>query len=280
MGVAVGVYGGGAGARRFLAAGLPNPGELTSTGEFVGYYAATLAGALCVGALIYILATAVPDEDGRIDPSAYRLHLWVERAAVGWFLLSSAMVFLDASSAAGAPVAQLITGGALGDALGASESARGWCAAAVGAAVLAVGIRFTLRWVGHCLLLIPALTGLVAVPVTGNPGEGPDHDLATSAVIVFTVAVAVLVGVKLAASANSALPERLHRRIQLLCVAAGSAAVIYGALLVSLMVRGTPVFGTGYGRIAAAAGAGLVIIWIIDVVAVVSSRTTPPAVTV
>lgn len=277
-GAAVGTYATAAGPARFDAAGLPFSGAATNVAEFVGYFAATLAAALTLGLLVYIVTTTVPHDDGRIDAPAYRMHLWVERSAIAWFALATTMVVVDAANAAGASAIEVVTGGALGDALSASESARGWCAAAVAALVVAIGVRFTLRWLGHCLLLVPSVLGVIAVPVTGNAGEGPDHDFATSAVIVFALAVAVLVGVKAAAAANPPLSVPLQRRVQTLCVAAGAAAVLYGAALTSLMVTGTSVWSTGYGRIAVAIGAVLAVLAVTDAVSLATGRRTPAAI--
>lgn len=262
---------------RFVAAGLPFPGTATSVAEFVGYFAATLAGAVTFGSLMYTVTASVPDGDGRIDGPGYRMHLWVERSAILWFCLAAVMIVVDAANAAGAPVVQVISNGAIGDALGASESGRGWCAVAIAALVVAVGVRFTLRWIGHLLLLVPAGIGLIAGPVTGNSGEGPDHDFATSAVIVFAVAVAVLVGVKIGTAVNPGPARRLSRRLQLLSVTAGSAAVVYGAALVTLMVTGTSVWATGYGRVAVAVLVVLAALWLADAYVLATGRTVSPS---
>ncbi|PQP41024.1 cytochrome c oxidase assembly protein [Mycolicibacterium austroafricanum] len=272
----VAIYATTSGRARFDAAGLPFPGAAMNVAEYVGHFAAALVAAVSTGLLISIVATAVPDADGRIDPPAYRLHVWLEGTAIAWCVLAATMVVLDAAGSAGATAGRVITEGALGDALAASESARGWCAAAIAAAVVAVGVRLTLRWFGHCLLLIPASIALLAVPVTGNAGEGPDHDVATGAVMVFAVAIAVLLGVKVAAAVNPALPARLHRRVQILCVAAGAAAMLYGATLAGVMARGTSVWATDYGRIALTAGAVLGILWLADSVLLATNRRTRP----
>ncbi|WP_422742814.1 cytochrome c oxidase assembly protein [Mycobacterium sp. WMMD1722] len=267
-----------AGPARFDAAGLPFPGAVTNLAEYVGYFAATLASALTLGLLVYIVTTTVPDDDKRIDAPAYRIHLWVERTAIASFAMAMTMVVVDAANVAGASAVDVVTEGALGDALGASESARGWCAAAVAAGAVAIGVRFTLRWLGHALLLIPAAIGVIAVPVTGNSGEGPDHDLATSAVVVFAIAVAVLAGLKVAAAANPPLSAPLQRRVQTVCVAAGSAAVLYGAALTSLMVTGTSVWSTGYGRIAVTVSTILAVLVVSDAALLLTGRRVPTAV--
>lgn len=275
VGALVAGYSVATGRARFAVSGLPFPGTATSVAEFVGYFAASLAGALTVGSLVYIVTTAVLDDTGRIDASAYRMHLWLERSAIVWFCLSTVMIVVDAANAAGVPVSELMARGAIGDALGASESGRGWCAVALIALVVAIGARFTVRWMGHAMLLLPALVGLVGTPVTGNSGEGPDHDFATSAVIVFAVALAVLFGAKIATAVNPALPELLRRRVQLLSVASGVAAVFYGLTLVIVMTTGTSLASTGYGRIALVAMTALTALVLTDTFLMVTGKEVP-----
>lgn len=60
--------------------------------------------------------------------------------------------------------------------------------------VVATTLWFTVRWIPHCMLLIPSAIAVIAVPVTGNAGQGPDHDYTTSSVIVFALALSLLVG--------------------------------------------------------------------------------------
>ena len=86
------------------------------------------------------------------------------------------------------------------DALSASEMARGWVAVVIFAAVVTIALQADDAVGMAVVLLIPALIAVVALPVTGNAGQGPDHDYATSAVIVFGVAIAVLTGVKISAA--------------------------------------------------------------------------------
>ncbi len=266
--VLVWVYAGVWGAERFAVTGLAFPGAATSVAEFLGSVLGGLTSALCVGILAVIVLTAVPDEQGRLCHNTYRLHLWLQRAAIVWLVTSVAMVAIAASNAAGAPLPRVLAGGALGDALAASESARGWIAAALAAAVVAIGIRFTLRWLGHVLLLVPAGIGLLAPVVTGNAGEGPDHDIATSTAIVFTIAVAVLVGLKITVAVRPETVAPVARRTQVVALVAGATAVIYGALLLSTMVRETAVLGSDFGHIALAAWLLLLAVTVVDLVLV------------
>lgn len=224
--------------------------------QLLGQFGATLAGALSLGGLVFLLATARPDERGVLDPAAFRGHLLVERASLAWALLATGMVVVTAAADAGIPVTRMLAGGGLGPALGASEGARGWLVTALFAAALTAGLRLTVRWDWHVPLLIPAVIGVVAVPVTGNAGQGPNHDYATATVIVFALAVAVLTGVKAAAVLTPHEPLN-DRRCRLIAVPAGAVALIYGGFLLALLAGPGLTLGSGYGRLGLLAGAAL-----------------------
>ncbi|KLI04300.1 cytochrome c oxidase assembly protein [Mycolicibacterium septicum] len=241
-------------------AGIVALGPVTTTGQLVGYWAATLAGAFCLGALVWIVVTAKPSASGRIDVAAFGVHRWIERVAILWAVCSVAMVLLVSAAEAGIPIGKLVRRVDFVNAIVASEAALGWCVTAGCAVVLAVWIRFTLRWIGHCLALMPAAVAVVAVPVTGNAGQGPDHDIATSAVIVFALALAVLTGTTMVAALNRDVPHR----IRVLHVVCAAVAVGYGLLLATLGLGGTPIWDSRYGWAVLAAGAMLMLVLLVD----------------
>jgi putative copper resistance protein D len=246
------------GEQRFTATGDSYPGTVTSVAGVVGYFTATLAAAICLGALVFIVTTAEPDGHGVLDAASFRVHLLAERLAPLWLATALAMVVIQSANAAGVPVSRLISAGGIGSALGASEMARGWILVAVVAAVVTVALRLTVRWVWHAVLMIPTFIGVIALPVSGNAGQGPDHDYATSAVIVFALAVAVLAGMK--GSAVIAPPKaELRRRVLITEIAAGAVALAYGALLFFLLAAPGGLTGTDYGRLGALAGVALLI---------------------
>jgi putative copper resistance protein D len=259
------------GASVYASTGDSYPGVLTAVAEPVGYFAATLAGLVAFGGLLYVVITARPDPRGVIDEQAFRTHLLVERASAAWALAAAAMVVIQAASDAGAPVPRLVESATLLDAVLASEMARAWIVVAAMALVLSATTRSSVRWVTHVLLLVPALIGIVAVPVSGNAGQGPDHDYATSAAIVFTVALAALVGTKVA-TAVSAPANDLGFRILMVETVSGAITLGYGALLLSVLVGPAGLFGTSYGWAGAIAAVVLTAVWVSDVVAVASRR--------
>ena len=134
----------------------------------------------------------------------------------------------------------------------------------------------SVRWVTHVVLLIPALVGVVAVPVSGNAGQGPDHDYATSSAIVFTVALAVLVGVKVAAALQRP-DEQLAVRVLITETVSGAIVLCYGAVLLSLLLGPGGLTGTGYGRAGALAAGALLAVWLGDAVSLAACRRRPTA---
>ena len=241
----------------WVFAGL-SPTTPTIVGEVLGRFTATLAGAVCLGGLVVILIGAQPDDRGVLDAAAFRAHLVVERLSVVWAVTASVMVAVQAAADAGVSAARLVGSGRLTAALGASETGRAWVAVAVCAAVIAIASRLSVRWEWHVPLAIPAIVGVVAVPVTGNAGQGPNHDYATSSVIVFAVAVSVWAGVTIVAAMAPADPA-VRGRVAISAAVAGSVALGYGLVLLALRAGFGDLVGSGYGRLGLLVAMALVV---------------------
>ena len=251
-----------------------SPASPTSVARAVGFLTASVAGAVCLGGLVLVLITARPDDRGVVDAGAFRAHLAVERLSPVWFAAAVVMVVVQAAWDSGVPATRVLGSGMFPSALGASESARGWVAVAVCAAILAVTARLVLRWDWHVPLLIPAVVGVVAAPVTGDAGQGPDHDYTTGSVIVFALAFAVWAGismVRLVAPVDAAL----RHRVTAVTATAGAVAAAYGVLLLALRVGAGDLVQTGYGRLGLLALGVLVAAVIADIVALRTRRAIP-----
>ena len=253
--------------------GVSYPGALTAVAEPAGYFTATLAGVLSFGGLLFVVITARPDADGVIDAQAFRTHVVVERMSAVWAVAATAMVVIQAASDAGAPATRLAGSGVVTDAVLASEMARAWVAAAVAAFVVAVASRLSVRWITHVILLLPALIGIVAVPVSGNSGQGPDHDYATSSAIVFVVALAALAGIKIAAAVSPPSQE-LARRILITESSCGAIVLAYGAILLMLLAGPAGLTTTAYGRAGGIAAGLLLALWAVDLAALRAGRNS------
>lgn len=233
----------------------------TTVAVAVGSFTAALAGAGCLGGVVLILITARPDDGGVIDATAFRVHLLVERLSVVWAVTAAIMVIVQIAADAGLSLQLLFSSGRIsgigniGDALSASQPARAWVVVTICAAVIAIALRLTLRWDWHVPLLIPAIIGVVAFPVTGSAGSGPDHDYGTSTVIVFAVMVAVLAGLKIAAAATGPRGAVIGGTVRITAIITGAVALMYGAVLMAIL--GGPPLASGYGRLGLLAGAAL-----------------------
>lgn len=258
------------GARVYTTTGDMYPGMLTAVAEPVGYFTAACSGAITFGGLLYVVITARPDDSGVLDERAFRTHVMVERAAAVWPLTAIVMVLVQAANDAGVPATRLAASPAVLEAVLASEMARAWVVVAVAGVIVAVASRLTVRWLPHVLLLVPAFVGVVAVPVSGNSGQGPDHDYATSAAIVFTVALALSVGVKVAAAVIPP-PETLNRRVLTIETISGTAVLGYGAMLLAVLLGPGNPLQDAYGRAGAAAAVIVTAMWVSDVLALRSA---------
>ena len=250
-----------AGGRPYAVRGDSFPGNVTSVAEIVGYFVAALAGGLCFGGLLYVVVIARPDERGVVDDRAFRTQLVVERASVIWALSAMAMVVVQAASSAGLPVTRLLGSAAMLDAVLASEMARAWIVVGAVAVLVAVGSRLSVRWVAQFVLLVPALIGVVSLPVSGNAGQGPDHDYATSTAIVFAVALAALTGITIATAVNPPAAQ-LARRVHVVTTLCTGLALGYGVALLSTLTDLGDLFATSYGRAGATAGGLLALAWL------------------
>ncbi|MHA7651518.1 cytochrome c oxidase assembly protein [Mycobacterium sp. ML4] len=257
---AVAAYGLISGPRHYAEAGNPFPGDFVSAAQPVGYFVAVLLGALCLGALLLVVMTARPEPDGLIDGAAFRIHLLAEWVSFAWMLAAAAMVVIQAAHDSGVGARALLSSGAVFDAVGFSEVARAWVVVTVFALPITVTLRLSSRWLSHVVLLIPALIGVVATAVTGNAGQGPNHDYATSAAIVFAVAVAVLTGLKAVCALTGTTADRAVQVLQVTC---GGLALTYGALLLYLLLPDW-MFASDFARLGLLAGALVTLVWLFD----------------
>ncbi len=265
-------YAAAAAAGAAYAVAALSPATATTVAEIVGYFTAGVAGAACLGGVLLVLITARPDDRGVLDPAAFRAHLMVERTSPVWLVSALAMVVIQAAADADVSATRLLTSGRLTAAMGASETARAWVVVAVFAAILAVFSRLTVRWEWHVPLMIPALVGVIAVPVTGNAGQGPDHDYTTSSVIVFAVAASIWAGTKIVGALAPPDPA-VRARVTIASAAAAGVALVYGALLLALQAGIGNLVGTGYGRLGLLAGAALIAALVADVMALRHQRS-------
>lgn len=247
---------GTAGQMPYLAAGTAYPG-LTQALLYGGLRTiAMVAGAVALGGLGYVLCCTGPEDTGRVDVAGFAGLRVVERAALVWAVTAVALIPVSAADIAGLPTGDVLSGGALPTLIDAGEKPKAWIVAAVCAAAVAALARWTLSWTGAVAPVVLAGIAVLAPVVVGNAGEGPGHDYATGAVVLFQLAISAPVGLLWCAHSHAGRwggdPSVVLGRVRVLTGVCGVVAVLSGLLLVSLLAPPETLPTTGYGRIALA----------------------------
>ncbi|GAA1479851.1 cytochrome c oxidase assembly protein [Gordonia sinesedis] len=240
---------------RHVESGDPYPGAVTATMDVVGYFLTAGLGALCFGALVFIVICSRPDQTGTIDVTAYRAHRFVAAASPVWAVLAWIMVTVAGADASGITPLRLVGEGYLGQALEVSEAAVAWLVVAVCATVVALVIRFTLRWMVYVLLALTAVIAVVAPVMAGNAGQGPNHDYMTSLGVLVAVTIALSAGLRVAAltapepeSADNA--RIVARRVAVTVLVTDVVALVATTSLMAFLLPLRYLFSTPFGVIA------------------------------
>ncbi|GED98550.1 cytochrome c oxidase assembly protein [Gordonia crocea] len=249
--VGLAVYSVIAGPDRYVERGDPYPGQLTSLADVVGYFLVSVAGALVLGSLVFVVTVARP-AGGFIDARVYPAHLMVTRAS-SWLAVGAwAMVLVGAADAMGTNPIRLVGEAAVGVGIAVSETAVAWIVVACCATVVAVVSRFVLSWIGHVVLLVPAFIAVVAPYMAGNAGQGPNHDYMTGLAILFAASLSVGLGYRWAFACAPELngddtSQSVPSRCPLIVVIADVVSWLSGAGLVAFLLPQRFVFDTAFG---------------------------------
>ncbi|WP_446223078.1 cytochrome c oxidase assembly protein [Nocardia sp. IBHARD005] len=238
----------------YLAAGTAYPGMVQAWMYGGLRIVAMVAGAVTLGALVYVVSCTETGAYGRVGVDGYAGIRLVERTGVVWALAATALVPVSAADIGGMSTSEMLARGALGALIDAGDKPKAWLVVAVFATAVAALARLVLSWNGAVGLAV--LAGIAVLPpvVVGNAGEGPGHDYATGAVILFQLAISVPVG--LLWCVRDHLTRRgLHRaavlrRTRLLVAMCLLVAAVCAVVLAVLFVPAAALLGTGYGRLA------------------------------
>ncbi|WP_327147174.1 cytochrome c oxidase assembly protein [Nocardia sp. NBC_01329] len=246
-----------AGEMPYAAAGTAYPGLVQALCSTLLRALAMAAGAVTTGALVYTVCCTETTDRGRIGVDGYAGLRMVERAATVWAVAAVALVPVTAADIGGSTTLELLRDGTLGPLLDASEKPKAWVVVAVLAAGVALIARLSLSWLGAAVALLFAVIGVLPPVVVGNAGEGPGHDYATGAVLLFQPALSVCCGLLWCAGAHlrrgGAYRDTVIRRVRVLtgmCLGIGG---LTGALLIALLLPPDRLVTTGYGRLVLAA---------------------------
>ncbi|WP_297006756.1 cytochrome c oxidase assembly protein [uncultured Corynebacterium sp.] len=271
------------GDRPFLESSDPWPGTATAVLYCVVSGVGWAAGALVLGGIVIVAVSSSPDRSGWLSADTYLVQRAVVAASALWFLCSAAMVPLSVAVGSGSGPVELIASGMFLDVLPAVEEAYGWIVSAVAAAVVWLATELRPTWIPTVVSVIPAFLGIMAVPVTGNVAQGPDHDIATTLSFGVYVPMAVLIGVcslgglcRHGRSGGTGPARVVRRRIAVIRLLCEGACLASGALLVLwLLAPGALSTTTVYGRFCLFGGVLLILMAVGDVRALRRTSTEP-----
>lgn len=253
----------------------PYPGSGTAVAYVVLSGVTWAAGALVLGGIVIVAVSSCPDRWGLLSASTYLVQRTVVASAALWFVGSVVTVPMSVAASSGVPVVKLIRPGIVFEVLPAVEEAYAWIVSAVCAAVVFLVTSPWPRWNPTVLAAIPACIGLMAVPLTGNVAQGPDHDIATTLAFGVYVPLAVLIGVRSLVGlrgmvrrtdADVTADTRARRRVVMVSLLAETVCLAAGLVLVLwLLAPGALLTESVYGRCCLAGGIVLVILMIADV---------------
>ncbi|MDQ7992916.1 MAG: cytochrome c oxidase assembly protein, partial [Propionicimonas sp.] len=236
----------------FLAAQPPLPGRpdadpLTTLASLLGDLAGRLAGAATLGGLAAVFAF-LPRSGA--DPRVVgRLARWTGRAAQVWCVAAVWMTVANPTFVTGTPLGSALQPQAWWYYLTSTPSALAWLVTAVVALATTLAAYLAPRPAVLLLCWFAGAGATVFVAVTGNVSVGLDHDWATDAAAVASLALAVLasgaVGLTATVAAGAGLHPAAARRYQRLAapavaIAAAGLAVVAWQQLAGVAVLDTP----------------------------------------
>lgn len=243
-----------AGSARYVATGDTDPGRFTTVSLALLRYAATTAGALTLGALVYTLTCTRTERGGRVGADGYAGVMLAGAASACWAVVSLLLVPVSAADAAGLSVVDSVRRGTVLQLIEPSAQPKAWLITAILATVVALGARVSLSWVSLSWVGVAAAGGVLPIAVVGNAAVGPDHDIGTSVVVLTTLALSVwtglAVGVRRQVLRGGADVVTALRRFAIAGVLAAVVIAGPGLVIYLVLIPAHARFSTTFGRLA------------------------------
>ncbi|SFE13274.1 putative copper resistance protein D [Actinopolyspora alba] len=229
-----------AGSGVYAVLGYPDPGALTKLGVNLLRLVFDLAGACCLGGLVFAAFFTVPQRGGMISPDGYAALRTAGTAAWLWGVAGLLLTVFDAADSAGQSVTDSLTPGALSGLLEALDVPKAWLLSALLALVLAVACRSTLRW--RTTIGLTVLAGVTLLPpvLVGHSASNGGHDFASDSMVFHVVAAALWLGVLFAVlaharrrGANPGIVARRYRKLAATCWGVLAVSGVIGSLILA-----------------------------------------------
>lgn len=164
------------------------------------------------------------------------------------------MVAVSVAVTSGIPLSRVVEVRNLTALMSAAELPYAWLATAGTATVSWLFLAFFSRWTPTALTALPVAVGMLAVPLTGDVGQGPDHDTLTTLGVVVFLLIPLVAGMKtLSTFIVDGAKVPTHRTSVVTLIAEG-VALVFGILMVLTLVPGDFLIKTVYGWACLATG--------------------------
>lgn len=247
--------------------GIPDPGPLTTYGLPAVRGIAEIAAVVTIGSLFFAAFLVPPQRSGVLDVDGYRTVRTAGAAALVWAACSAMLVPLTLSDTSGQPIGEAIKPENLWNAVGQVDIASAWAWTAALAVVLAMLIRFAVRWSWVPYLLLLSLVTLMPIALTGHSSSGGSHDMATNSLVLHLVAASVWAGGLFALFAHArrggAHTDLAARRFSFVAAIAFVVMALSGIINSAVRVPFDDLATTTYGRLVLAKAVALILIGIL-----------------
>lgn len=248
-----------AGETPYLQSTEPFPGAVTSAVSVVAGGLAWFSGSLTLGGIALVTVLSTPDRRGWLSVETYLVQRAATGAALLWAVLSWLMVAVSVAVTSGIPLSRVVEVRNLTALMSAAELPYAWLATAVAATVSWLFLAFSSRWTPTALTALPVAVGMLAVPLTGDVGQGPDHDTLTTLGVVVFLLIPLVAGMKTMSTFIVDGAKVPTHRTSVVTLIAEAVALVFGTLMVLTLAPGHVLAHTVYAWACLATGAILLV---------------------
>lgn len=260
----------GAGSDVYAVLGYRDPGAVTKLGATLLRLVFDVAGAACVGSLVFCALFTRPQRSGLVSADGYAALRLAGATAWTWFAASVLVAVFDTADSAGQPVSQVLDPQAFLGLLQAVDAPKAWLLSAVLALTVAVSSRFVLRWRASLGLGAVAVLALLPPVFVSHSASNAGHDLATNSMVVHVVAASVWLGtlfaVALHARRGGRHVTRVSERYRRLATGCWLVLAVSGVIDALILLGPAGLLTTGFGALVLAKAGCLLALGVVGAV--------------
>ncbi|RCW43632.1 putative copper resistance protein D [Halopolyspora algeriensis] len=242
-----------AGSTAYTVLGYADPGVVTKVGVNLLRWVVDVAGAACVGSLVFSAFFTAPQQSGIVSADGYAALRFGGGAAWVWFGATLLMTVFDTADSAGQPVSEVASPEALLGLLGALDAPKAWLLSALLSLIVAVSCHVVLRWRTSMALAGVAAVGLLPPVFVSHSASNAGHDYATNSLVFHVLAASVWLGVLIAVAAHlrrrGSHLESVATRYRRLAAGCWLVLAVSGTIDALVLMTPTRLLGTGYGAL-------------------------------